>query len=933
MLNLLLDFGEMGRLLHDRLTALAATPALDADEVLLDAFLLAGGMNQVLEDYLHRDVGSIGRAAPHLPQLLGARAGTLGARAALGVRGATVAIREHLPPLRELAGRQEQLACLVDRLAQDVARGSPPDPATLLRGDAAVAELLATSPPALRASVVRLAQCFRSFDQRPADCRRLAALVAGRFGTRDRPVLVVGLRTSGSYLGPLCAAYLQLAGYEDVATVTHRPGDPWLGPAAIRVARAAREDHLVCVVDDPPRTGGQLALTAEELGRAGVGDASLVLLLQLVGTAETIPPALARHQSVVLPWSEWSVVAALAPGAVSEALNRLVVGRRVADVEVAGIDLVERVGGPPAPVRGHARAVFRVLLQDARSGERHEYQVLATGVGLGYLGRHALSVADALSGRVPQVLALEHGLLFRAWLPEERRLAAAEPRLARGVASYVAARRDALGVERDTSARLTGRGAVWELVADMLSDAYGRGKYAVRPVAARAARRLVRPDRPAVVDGSMSLDHWFLAPSDDGLLKVGFDRRAFSNEDTYCYDAAFDLASAAADHDARVAFEACDDGFGDALRAEYERSAVEAIPEERWLLYRLLHHHRAERRVAARGAGADRPADRLAAETAMARACQQYFGTRYFADLEPPSGGPVCAIDVDWVLETRWLGFPALSPAGARVLRALTRHGYRPVLATGRSLLEVRDRCAAYRLAGGVAEYGAAVYDHRTGRARSLLTADEEDELRALRAALAELPGVWLDPRYERSIRAYRVGADGRRSGLDAATVERSLARTGGADRIRAWPAESQTDFTAARVDKGTGVQGLASALAGGVALAVGDSLSDLPMLRRAQRAFAPANAEAPLRRAGANIEVVGRPCQAGLALAVASFLGHEPAGCPLCEPPAVFTADARLLLAVLAALEGSGQEKLRQAGALALNVLKRPRPAVVAHG
>jgi len=37
---------------------------------------------------------------------------------------------------------------------------------------------------------------------------------------------VVGVRTSGSYLAPLCAAALRAAGVTSVAVLTYRPGRP-----------------------------------------------------------------------------------------------------------------------------------------------------------------------------------------------------------------------------------------------------------------------------------------------------------------------------------------------------------------------------------------------------------------------------------------------------------------------------------------------------------------------------------------------------------------------------------------------------------------------------------------------------------------------------------------------------------------------------------
>ena len=52
--------------------------------------------------------------------------------------------------------------------------------------------------------------------------------------------------------------------------------------------------------------------------------------------------------------------------------------------------------------------------------------VVAEGVGLGYLGRHALGVAARLPGLTPDVLAFEDGVLYRRWAPDDARFGAAD---------------------------------------------------------------------------------------------------------------------------------------------------------------------------------------------------------------------------------------------------------------------------------------------------------------------------------------------------------------------------------------------------------------------------------------------------------------------------------------------------------------------------
>ena len=264
----------------------------------------------------------------------------------------------------------------------------------------------------------------------------------------------------------------------------------------------------------------------------------------------------------------------------------------------------------------------------------------------------------------------------------------------------------------------------------------------------------------------------------------------------------------------------------------------------------------------------------------------------------------------DGVLETYQLGFPSLSPTGAMALRALTLHGFLPVLATGRSLDEVRERCVAYNLPGGVAEYGSVIYNHETGAVRSLLSCEDRTRLDFLGAVLAGIEGVYLDQEYHYSVRAYRLSPAGHRQGLSREMVEVVFSRLEPSMRIQAIQGESQTDFIIAGVNKGNGLRLLAAELRAGfesmeekqpLAFAIGDSASDLPMLRMAERSFAPSNADMKVRSSG--VSILKQPGQLGMAKAVAQLLGHPPGDCPVCRSPS-FSTETQILLGILAAEE-----------------------------
>ncbi|HLI56441.1 MAG TPA: hypothetical protein VKY26_05335, partial [Actinomycetota bacterium] len=161
--------------------------------------------------------------------------------------------------------------------------------------------------------------------------------------------------------------------------------------------------------------------------------------------------------------------------------------------------------------------------------------------------------------------------------------------------------------------------------------------------------------------------------------------------------------------------------------------------------------------------------DAQQARRQLSRAVQDFMQAVFLGDLGVGSGPPAThrgAIDLDGVLEVDPLGFPYLTPVAALALRALRAHGTELVLATGRSLSHVLDRCASYGLMGGVAEYGSVIYDHRRGLARSLVPGDEWAALERVRAQLAAEPRVEVDAGYRYVVRGFIPRQDGPRRSL-----------------------------------------------------------------------------------------------------------------------------------------------------------------------
>ena len=715
-------------------------------------------------------------------------------------------------------------------------------------------------------------------------------------------MLVVGVRTSGSYLAPLCAAALGELGFQDVDTLTIRPGEPLLGGEAELPRHVARDAGMALLLDDPPVTGRSIASVADQLHRSGLPASAIVVLLARTDARPAPLPALAPYAQVTLAGSDWHIVRTLRADGLAELVRQVLPH----GTTLVRLQLRDRPVDERGPGRGHLETSCSAELYQPATGRTVTRELVAEGVGLGYLGRHAVSIARALQGWVPAVYGFADGVLVReAALPHPELDADGDlvdalgaERLAGHAAEYVLARHRALPTPRDTSMHVGGQSPSWEVAAEQLCDVMGRLGLPLRiALVDPVMRALLRVPHPMIVDGRMYPERWRLVQGNENgesgpragpTVKEAFAEGAFSNRELFCYDPVFDLAGASV-HTGCTRFTA-------RLREHYTKRSSYPIPDERWLIYQLVHL-----RAAAEAARMSREC----ADRGRARAVAQYFASLYLDDVTPDPAGPWCALDIDGVLEISPLGCSTTTRSGALALRSLLAHGYQPLLATGRNLEDVRDRCESYRLRGGVAEYGALVYDHDTQRVVELVGERERDDLVRLRDALSRVPGVHLDPGHRSTVRAYRGTAGGRR-GLLRSTAQAALDRAGVSGRVRTIPGDAQTDFVPVTVDKSAGLRHLLESrrvhpATPRLALAVGDAITDAGMLAMADVARAPGNADDLLVRGG--VRRTRARYQAGLAQAVASLLGHQPGTCRTCAPPAQ-SADARALAALLSVTE-----------------------------
>lgn len=869
--DLLLDAGQLTVRLRDSLR----------NGAWVDSFLASCALAQLVADRLHPDPGQLLRAASYL----GGIDATWAHRSACTARVAAKAVG-HLPQpsRRRLMSADAALSELTVTLAGRVLRSgttTPHDP-RLHELSARVSWL----PSALHEKPARLPTCFHAFDLAPSDVAWLADhYLATRPDTA--PAVVVGVRTSGSYLAPLLAAALAARGTAAPLVLTVRPERPLNAPERHRVAFATRSGGSVLVIDDPPGAGTALAKSVAALGQAGVPREAITLVLPVFSADGALPASLRDLRAVVKPFPQWAVHERLRPAAIETTLGALLDG-------AWRIDHVVPVQLPNIGTRRNVRARYRVRFTHLPTGHREIRDVVAEGTGLGYLAGPATATVVALAEHLPRVYGLRDGLLFRDWLPPNQGHPPAGPDAAATIARYVVDRQDRLATRTDPTPQMRGRDPAWEGAAALLARSYGPAA----PVAQTLlfgplTRRLLTTDTPVVLDGATDVGRWLPDPSAGGrLTKVDFHQHSFSHFDLSCYDPVSDLAGAACTPD--------DPRFARQLRDDYEERTGRHVDPERWLLHRLLHIQR-QRRM-----------DELTSLEGGRRsgaAVNAYLAEIFGLDGPCDGGGPLVALDLDGVLETDRFGYPATTPTGALSLRALRSHGYRAVVATGRSLDDARDRCAVFGLTGAVAEYGAVVYTAAGRQVIDLRDAAARDALDQARTRLARHPDVRLDPGHRYAIRARGPGGPLPRPVLE-------LPELAG---LRAAHGDGQSDFTLPTLTKGAALAVLASRLgAARIALAVGDTASDLSMLALADLAAAPANADADVQRAG--IRTARHAYQAGLGEIVANLLGHRPGGCPTCRPPRQ-SRRTRAMVAAVTTPANPG-DALRSAAALLSSLL-----------
>jgi hydroxymethylpyrimidine pyrophosphatase-like HAD family hydrolase len=818
--DLLLTLASIGE--HARAEAEAAADRLEGSpEARLNLLLLLCAAEQVAADHLVRGGLDLSPARRLLP----ARAATTIAltaveRTAEWTRSVRVSIRDRATVARIASLRRMALG-----VAESIARDESDAPIAVDE----IGRLFAGVPQDLAASRMKIPSCFRAQDITPLDCFALAS----RFVIARRPrapVLVVGVRTSGSYMAPLVAGWLRANGL-DAAYTTVRPKAPFVSAERSLIRRW--RDRLAVIVDDPPMTGVSYLRTARRVEECGIPREAITLMLPI--GAESAFDVDERRQ-----FSSYHLV---------ELSHRELAVRQDLDSPELLSFVARAAGNSDASVT----PLWSPDEIERRSGRRHVKQVYEVegcgrvhvkGVGVGWFGYPARLAAEALVGLVPEPLGFFGTLMATRGEPEA---APGTAPSAAKVARYVAQRARALGMPESEGSRRFQKDAPYRL-AKVIGRVHG-------PLAAIAVGRVRRLLMAAaangprcLIDGRMGVEEWV---GSSARLKSDFEEHAFDKDDLGVYDPAYDVAGAVLELGPSRDLEV-------ELLRDYINLSGDAGVSARFgqalLLYGAFLLERRSWEVGGQRGTPGWPEavqTWLTAESAMTWAVDRLLGNA-FPGPQVGCATATWSIDVDGVLEDAGLGFPATTPAGALALQLAREASAAIVLNSGRSLPELVLRCDALRLDGAVAEYGSAIWDASTGLSESLLETDELAALDKVRRSALCTADVHVDRRYRNSVRLRRF-VRGRPSALDADQIAQLL--EGGPGGVRVVQGVRQTDIVSSRRDKQTGLESLRARVGlRGDLFAIGDSEPDRVVASKATRAYAPHHRDDSLARTAVHL-------------------------------------------------------------------------------
>jgi hydroxymethylpyrimidine pyrophosphatase-like HAD family hydrolase len=863
--------------------------AWQREEALRNIFLLSCSVSDVVDDFLIGSVHDFSKVSNVFPVF----------NLPIGVLHKSLAFRRKLRNwnLTHIhQWRSGWRSVVIDFLREFVAENRNPNPALPELRERFIRLISAKLPNEFLESWTRNPAAFRTQDLSAADTLRLGDKFVAMFPDRERPILVVGSRTAGSYFAPLLHAYLANLGYRDVASMTLRPKKDASPSEQSEIRTAAMKNALALVTDEAPKSGSALLKCVNILEKYGTKRKSVVSLFPVHRSNRQwrdneLFMAMGEIPMLALEPEEYEKYRLMDSCIVEARLREYFQSRGWQDVKIVPSIAAEEFSAQvesTSEKKFHARMkrCYEIHLRDSAGNTEQRY-VLAKSVGWGWLSYHAFLSGERLEGSVPSIIGLRDGILYSEFIPGGNRNAylADRSQLTRLIASYVAKRVETLRMPDDSTRKMcagTGHNG-FEHLADVLSRAYGYKATAglKRNRILTDLGKLSNP-HPTLIDSRMRLLEW--VDNGSSLIKTDYEQHGQGKICLNITDPAYDLA------DATLHFQLSEAEENEMLEIYASQSGDSQI-KQRIFLYKLL-------------AGTFNMANAvLNLEDPILASRHQEFNqdylnawnfsmiqtARFSATLskrptERSWRSPLIFLDVDGVVDKQIFGFPSNTSAGIRAIGLLNAHNFPVALNTARSPMEVQEYCRAYGFLGGIGEYGAYAWDGITGRERVLISEECRDEIERLREALSNIPGVFLNDCYKYSIKAFTYSG-GRTIPLPKLMVSELMDRLG-VKRLSVRPTFTDTCIISKEVDKGTGMKALLdlAGLENAETIAIGDTEPDLAAFRVATRSFAPSNCTCRPVARSLGCKIVAGSYEKGLLEIVRQILHPDGQECEKCR-------------------------------------------------
>jgi len=759
-------------------------------------------------------------------------------------------------------------------------------------------------PSGLLAEVAKAPAAFRSQDISHHDVLALGRKFVAGVEYRRGPILVVGLRTAGSYFAPLLAAYLQANGYSDVDSLTLRPKKGIAAWEQARLASYAAKGGRVVLIDEPINTGNTLLKTLDLLRNLDFrGEFSIVVPVHASrhdwdSAYET--QALSQHHVVTLEPEHWHKRSVLSEASVTNLMREWLASGDITSVAITSDSVSEAANRKlesqsEQKFHNRLKCVYRVDLRDASGFVTSRY-VLAKGIGWGWYAYHAVLASERLPGFLPPLIGLRDGVLFEEWVGnQEASVELDRVQFVERAAEYVAERSRLLRLDHNPVPALAvdNRHKATDELSAALGNAYGS-----RPAGA-LRRSLLREwliaqpcPGPTLIDGKMRPQEWVKAGG--RLVKTDFEQHGLGKTELNAVDPAYDLADAVLQWRLSAAEEKrLIDGYiassGETQVAE--RLHLNKVLAGLWTIMRAVDNL-SDARLSASHEKFNR--SYIDAWTFLIVQTARFTGGLCEPRPQPRWHAPLVVMDVDGVLDKQIFGFPSTTAAGIRAISLFHAHNYALGINTARSVAEVQEYCRAYGMVGGVAEYGAYVWDAISGKEQVLVSPESSRQMETLAGKLRQIPGVFLNDDYKYSIRAFTY-----QNGVPIALPQliiQNLISSLNLDRLTIHQTFLDTAVVAKETDKGRGLLALLwlTGQSRESAIAIGDSEPDLPMFRVVNRSYAPAHILCKHVARLLGCQIVTGNYQVGLLNAAHKIVHEDGHRCGKCEENARLLTESK---------------------------------------